>query len=225
METTKPSGKSMTSKLTIDFVSDIACPWCIIGLKGLDLALERVADVVTAEITFHPFELNPQMPAGGQNMIEHVGEKYGIQPDEARSNREKIRARAASVGFPMGTSDASRIYNTFDAHRLLAWARTMGRQVELKRSLFTANFTEQLDPGNHEVLVSAAERAGLDPKAAREVLASAAFTDDVRTQERYWARKGIHGVPAIIINDRYIVNGAQPPEVFERTFREIAAEA
>lgn len=225
MESIKAPGQPMIRNLNIDFVSDVACPWCIIGLKSLDLALERVADVATAEITFHPFELNAQMPAGGQNMLDHVGEKYGIQPDEARGNREKIRARAASLGFTMGTSDSSRIYNTFDSHRLLQWALTEGRQGELKRSLFTANFTEQRDPGDHEVLVSSAQRAGLNPDAARRILESDAFAGEVRTQERYWANRGIQGVPAIIINDRYFVSGAQPPEVFEHTLREIAAAA
>ncbi len=215
----------MTKALKIDFVSDVACPWCIIGLKGLEQALERTQGEIEADITFHPFELNPTMPAGGQNMIEHVGQKYGSTPDQARVNRERIRARAAELGFDMGTSDASRIYNTFDAHRLLAWAKAQGRQVELKRSLFTANFTEQQDPGNHDVLVGAAERAGLDGEAAREVLTSGRYADEVRAEERLWQGRGISSVPSVIVNDQYLISGGQPPELFEKALREIAGIA
>jgi predicted DsbA family dithiol-disulfide isomerase len=215
----------MTKALKIDFVSDVACPWCIIGLKGLDQALERTKGEIEADITFHPFELNPTMPAGGQNMIEHVGQKYGSTPDQARVNRERIRTRAAELGFDMGTSDASRIYNTFDAHRLLAWAKEQGQQIELKRSLFTANFTEQQDPGNHDVLVAAAERAGLDAQAAREVLTSGRYADEVREEQRLWQSRGISSVPSLIINDKFLISGGQPPEVFEKALREIAGIA
>lgn len=215
----------MTKALKIDFVSDVACPWCIVGLKGLDQALERTKGEIEADITFHPFELNPTMPAGGQNMIEHVGQKYGSTPDQARINRERIRARAAELGFEMGTSDESRIYNTFDAHRLLAWAKEQGRQVELKRSLFTANFTEQQDPGNPDVLATAAERAGLDPQEARAVLASDRYAEQVRAEEHLWQSRGINSVPAVIINDQYLISGGQPPEVFEKALREIAGIA
>jgi len=212
----------MNKTLKIDFVSDIACPWCVIGLKGLERALERTKGEVEADVTFHPFELNPDMPAGGENVIEHIGKKYGIGPDQARINRERIRARAAELGFDMGTSDASRIYNTFDAHRLLAWAKEHGKQLDLKRSLFTANFTEQQDPGNHDVLVAAAERAGLNGQAARAVLASHRYADEVRAEEHDWQSKGINSVPAVVINDKYLISGGQPPEAFEQALREIA---
>lgn len=214
----------MAKKIKIDFVSDIACPWCVIGLNGLERALDNARDAVEADIAFHPFELNPHMPAGGQNMIEHVGEKYGISADQARTNRENIKARAASVGFTMNTSDTSRIYNTFDAHRLLAWAAEEGRQIELKRALFAANFTDQHDPGDHAVLIAAAGKAGLDGEAARAVLESDRYADAVRSEENLWQGRGINSVPAVIVNNRYLISGGQPPEEFERQLRLIAQE-
>jgi predicted DsbA family dithiol-disulfide isomerase len=214
----------MAKKIKIDFVSDVACPWCVIGLNGLEKALDGARDAVDAEISFHPFELNPHMPAGGQNMIEHVGQKYGISADQARTNRENIKARAASVGFTMNTSDTSRIYNTFDAHRLLAWAAEEGKQLALKQQLFVANFTDQNDPGDHAVLIAAAEKAGLDGEAARAVLESDRYADSVRSEESFWQGRGINGVPAVVINDRYLISGGQPPEEFERQLRLIAQE-
>lgn len=214
----------MSQKMKIDFVSDIACPWCAIGLSGLERALENLHDVVEPEITFHPFELNPQMQAGGENMVEHIVAKYRIPADEARTNRERIRERAASVGFTMNASDASRIYNTFDAHRLLAWSAEHGKQHALKRQLLALNFTEQTDPGNHDALVDAAGKVGLDQVEARAVLASDRYADDVRRDEALWQSRGITGVPAVIINDKWLISGGQPPEEFERQLRKIAQE-
>ena len=212
----------MRQNLKIDFVSDIACPWCVIGLGGLDRALENLHEEIAAEITFHPFELNPRMPAGGQNSLEHISQKYGLSADEARVNRERIKARAADVGFTMSTSDSSRIYNTFDAHRLLAWAKIEGKQHALKQQLFILYFTEQTDPGDHDALVAAAEKAGLGPVEAREVLQSRRYADEVRAEEEFWHSRGISGVPAVVVNDRYLISGGQPAEEFERQLREIA---
>lgn len=215
----------MPLPMKIDFVSDISCPWCIIGLRGLEEALARTGDVVDAAITFQPFELNPAMPAGGQNVVEHVAQKYGSSPAQSAANREMIRTRAAEVGFNMVTSDQSRIYNTFDAHRLLHWAGIEGGQAALKHALFTAYFTDGQDPSDPAVLVAAAERAGLDGEAAREVLATGRYADEVRASEKLWQSRGITAVPAVVINDRYLISGGQPPEAFEQALREIAAEA
>lgn len=216
----------MTKTLKIDFVSDVVCPWCAIGLRGLDIALERLGDAVEADITFHPFELNPQMPAGGENFLEHITHKYGISLKEALANRAQLRARAADVGFAINGSEDSRIYNTFDAHRLLEWAKEKGRQAELKRALLVAYFTDQADPGDPEVLVTAAEKVGLNGKEAREVLASDRFAEQVRGETALWTGRGVQGVPAIVIDDRYIISGGQTPEKFEQQLRAImAAEA
>lgn len=210
--------------MKIDFVSDISCPWCIIGLRGLEEALAHTSDIVDAAIRFQPFELNPHMPAGGQNIVEHVAQKYGSSPEQSAANREMIRARAAQVGFTMATSDQSRIYNTFDAHRLLHWAALEGEQAALKHALFEAYFTDGQDPSDHDVLVAAAEKAGLDGAAAAEILATGRYADEVRDAEKLWQSRGISAVPAVVINDRYLISGGQPPEAFEKALRDIAAE-
>jgi predicted DsbA family dithiol-disulfide isomerase len=215
----------MPKPIRIDFVSDVSCPWCVIGLQGLEEALSRTGDVVQADIHFQPFELNPNMPAEGQNIVEHIGEKYGSTPEQSAANREMIRARAASVGFTMAMTDQSRIYNTFDAHRLLHWAEMEGRQAPLKHALFEAYFTDGQSPGDPAVLIAAAEKAGLDGAAAAEVLSSGRYAEEVRAAERQWQAAGINSVPAIVINQRYLISGGQPPETFEEALRAIAKEA
>jgi len=210
--------------MKIDFISDVSCPWCIVGLGGLEQALARLGDLVDAQITLHPFELNPDMPPEGQNLGEHVYQKYGATPERSAANREHIRARAAEVGFTIASNSDSRIYNTFDAHRLLHWAGLEGRQVPLKHALFEAYFTRGENPGDHDVLVAAAQAVGLDPVAAREVLTSGRFADHVRSVERQWYEAGISSVPSVIINGKYLISGGQPADAFERALRSIAAE-
>jgi len=214
----------MTKPMKIDFVSDVVCPWCIVGLGGLEEALERVGDLVKADLRFQPFELNPDMPAEGQNILEHVAEKYGATPEQSAANRKAIHARAAEVGFEMRTSESSRIYNTFDAHRLLHWAGIEGRQAELKHALFDAHFTEGLNVSDPEVLAGVAEKAGLDRAAAADVLSSGRYAQEVRQAERFWQGQGISAVPAVVINDRYLISGGQPAAAFEQALRTIAAE-
>lgn len=213
----------MPRKMTIDFVSDIVCPWCVIGLKGLEEALARTTDVVDAEIRFHPFELNPAMAPEGENIVEHIGRKYGATPEQSAATRAMIRERAGALGFTMAMGDESRIYNTFDAHRLLHWAGLVGSQRALKLALFTAYFTDGKNPGDRAVLLTAAEQAGLDPAAAAEVLDSGRYAEEVRAEEALWQSRGIQSVPAIVIDQRYLISGGQPPEAFEQALREIAA--
>jgi len=215
----------MARPMKIDFVSDVSCPWCVIGLYGLEEALARTGDLIDAEIHFQPFELNPNMPPEGQNIVEHVAQKYGASPEQSAANREMIRARAAQLGFTMAGTEHSRIYNTFDAHRLLHWAELEGRQAALKHALFEAYFTNGENPGDPDVLAAAAEKAGLDGAAAREVLASGRYAAEVRQAEQYWQSRGINAVPAIIIDGQYLISGGQPPEAFEQALRKIAAEA
>jgi predicted DsbA family dithiol-disulfide isomerase len=216
----------MTRPIRIDFVSDISCPWCIIGLKGLDEALQRVGDLIEADIHFQPFELNPHMPPEGQGLVEHVAQKYGSTPEQFQERRAAIRERAAEIGFTIALPpEDGRVYNTFDAHRLLHWAGLEGRQRQLKLALFTAYFTHCLNPGDHKVLADAAEQAGLDRDAAVEVLESGRFAEEVRAAERFWQAQGINAVPAVIIDQRYLVSGGQPAEVFETALRRIAADS
>lgn len=215
----------MPRPMKIDFVSDVSCPWCIIGLRGLEEALARTGDLIAAEITFQPFELNPQMGKDGQNLGEHVAQKYGSSPEQSAASRAMIRDRAADAGFTIAMSDTSRIYNTFDAHRLLHWAQLEGKQAALKHALFQTYFTDQQDPSDHAVLVAAAKKAGLDPERAGEVLGSDEYAGEVRAAEQLWQSRGISAVPAVIINDRYLISGGQPPEAFEKALRLIAAGA
>jgi predicted DsbA family dithiol-disulfide isomerase len=210
--------------MRIDFVSDVVCPWCVIGLKSLETALARASDVVTAEIHFQPFELNPQMPPEGQNVAEHITQKYGSNPERSAATRDHIRTAAAEFGFTMATNGNSRIYNTFDAHRLLHWAGLAGRQAKLSLKLFEAYFSNGKNPSDTDTLVTIAASAGLDAEAAREVLLSGAYADDVRSDEARWREQGIAAVPTIIIDGKYLITGGQPVDAFERALRRIAAE-
>jgi predicted DsbA family dithiol-disulfide isomerase len=212
-----------TTRLKIDFVSDVSCPWCIIGLNSLDTALARLGDAIQADLHFQPFELNPDMPAEGQDMAEHLAQKYGSTPEQSAQNREMIRARGAEGGFVFNMDKRSRIYNTFDAHRLLHWAGLEGgRQPALKRALFEAYFTDGKNPGEHAVLLAAAAKAGLDVERAARVLSAGTYAEQVREAERFYQQQGIHSVPAVIINDRHLIAGGQPAEVFEQALRQIA---
>ncbi|WP_016836320.1 DsbA family oxidoreductase [Herbaspirillum lusitanum] len=213
----------MNKALKIDFVSDVVCPWCAIGLAGLNTALERLGPETHVDFTVHPFELNPGMPAAGQEQLEHITEKYGISADQARINREQIRARAASVGFTMNRDDTSRVYNTFDAHRLLAWAKEKNAQAALKLILLEAYFTDGKNIADRNVLAELASQAGLDTVEASEILASDRFAQEVKEEETFWTQRGISSVPAVIVNDRYLISGGQPPDVFEEQLRAILA--
>ncbi len=210
--------------MRIDFVSDVVCPWCVIGLKSLEQALANAADVVTPQIHFQPFELNPDMPREGQNVGEHIAQKYGADPERSKGTRDLIRTSAAAFGFAMNSGSDSRIWNTFDCHRLLHWAGLSGHQAALKLALFTAHFSGSANLGDPEVLVTAAASVGLDADAAREVLASGAYADDVRRDEAFWRQQGISAVPAIVIDGKYLITGGQPVEAFEKAIRSIAAE-
>ena len=217
------AGDTMTTPIRIDFVSDVSCPWCIIGLRGIEDALKRIDNLVEAEIHFQPFELNPHMPPEGQNLVEHVAQKYGSTPQHFKERRAAIRDRAAELGFTIALSpEDGRVYNTFDAHRLLHWAGLEGRQYQLKLALFDAYFTHCLNPSDHEVLADVAGRAGLDRDTALDVLASGRYADEVREVERFWQAQGISAVPAVIINERYLISGGQPADVFENAIRKIA---
>jgi predicted DsbA family dithiol-disulfide isomerase len=212
----------MPKQLKIDFVSDVSCPWCVIGLKSLQTALASLEGEVQADLHFQPFELNPQMGADGQDIVEHIAQKYGSTPADIERNRENIRSRGTDVGFEFNMQKRARIYNTFDAHRLLHWAETAGKQEALKNALFSAYFTEGRNPSDHAVLIDVAEKAGLDAKRTAEILQSDEFATEVRERERFYADRGIRAVPSVIINDQHLIQGGQPAEVFEQALRQIA---
>ena len=208
--------------MKIDFVSDVACPWCAIGLNSLERALEKVGDQIPVQIEFQPFELNPDMATEGADAAEYLRNKYGIGEEQLARNRENIRQRGAAVGFEFGTRE--RVWNTFNAHRLLHWAGLHGKQRELKHALLQAYHGEGRNPGAPEVLLDLAGQVGLDVAAAREVIESDAYTNEVREAERFWQGVGISSVPAIVIDRKHLISGGQPPEVFEQALRKIAAE-
>ena len=210
--------------LKIDFVSDVSCPWCAIGLGALEAALARVAPDITAELRFQPFELNPAMAPEGQDITEHIQQKYGSTLEQQLQSREAIRLRGESVGFTFGAGQRRRIYNTFDAHRLLHWAEleSVERQRALKKALLKAYFTDGENPSDDEVLVRVATDVGLDATRAREILAGDDYAVEVREREKLYTDAGIHSVPAVIINNQHLISGGQPVEVFERALRQIA---
>jgi predicted DsbA family dithiol-disulfide isomerase len=215
----------MSSPLRIDFVSDISCPWCAIGLASLEKALERMDGAVSAELHFQPFELNPNMPPGGQDITEHLTQKYGSSPEQQAASGEAIRQRGEAVGFTFRREGRGRIYNTFNAHRLLHWAELEGvaQQRALKRELLNAYFTQGRSPEDTDVLLKAAAAAGLDAARVREILAGDEYAAEVRAREQFYLDNGIHAVPAVIINERHLIQGGQSAEVFEQVLRDIAA--
>jgi predicted DsbA family dithiol-disulfide isomerase len=210
--------------LQIDFVSDVACPWCAIGVFALDRALERIGGDVAVQLVFQPFELNPDMPPEGADTIEYLSAKYGIDEVQIRANQARIRDHGAAVGFAFG--ERARVWNTFDAHRLLSWAAESalpGRQHQLKRALLRAYHGEGRNPGAREVLLELAAQVGLDAAEAARILEGDRFGAEVRAAERQWQRAGIHAVPAVVIDRRHLISGAQTPEAYEHTLRELAA--
>lgn len=209
------------ARLRVDFVSDIVCPWCAIGLAALEQALARLDGEVVADIHVRPFQLNPQMAAEGEDIAGHLRAKYGMDDAQLAESQARIRERGAEVGIVFG--QRTRTWNTFDAHRLLHWAGIAGRQLALKRALLHAYFTDGLDVSDHATLVRVAGEAGLDGTRAAAVLASGEYADEVREEAQFFLRSGIASVPAVIIDQRHLVSGGQPVEVFERVLREIAA--
>ena len=209
--------------LRIDFVSDVSCPWCAVGLASLQQALTTLDGEVSAEIHFQPFELNPRMPPDGEDSTEHLVRKYGSSAEQIDANREAIRERGAALGFTFNMDRSSRVYNTFDAHRLLHWAEVEGCQMALKQGLLRAYFTEGKDVSDRDTLVELAEAAGLDGVRTREVLASDTYAEEVRAQEQLFMDRGISSVPATIINGQHLISGGQPPEAFVQALRQIAA--
>ena len=217
----------MAVPLRIDFVSDVACPWCAVGLASLQRALADLDGEVQAEIHLQPFELNPNLPGDGEDAGEHIMRKYRIDESQMDANRALIRERAAALGFAYNVQRGSRVWNTFDAHRLLHWAELQNnaRALDLKQALLRAYFSDGENVSDREVLVRIAGDTGLDAGEARRVLDSGEYSDEVRAQERRFQQAGIHSVPATIVDNAYLIPGGQPPEVFERALRGIAAKS
>ncbi|HNK19603.1 MAG TPA: DsbA family oxidoreductase [Piscinibacter sp.] len=213
--------------LKIDFVSDVVCPWCAIGLASLEIALKRLQGEVAAELHFQPFELHPDMGPEGVEVVPYLAKKYGMSAEQVERNQQSIAERGKAVGFEFRMERRSRTWNTFDAHRLLHWAGEVGaaQQRALKHALLSAHFTEGENPGAREVLLRCAAQAGLDATRAAAVVDGDEYADAVREREQLYQQAGISSVPSVIVNERYLIQGGQPPELFEQSLREIAAEA
>jgi len=206
--------------LRIDIVSDVVCPWCVVGYKQLAEALKQTD--TDYEIHWHPFELNPNMPSEGQNMREHIIEKYSSTPQESDASRARITEAGAEVGFDFNFTDELRMHNTFNLHQLLHWAQTQGKMHELKQALFTAHFTDGRNLSDDEVLADIAAETGLNRVEALAVLVDQRFAPDVREIEQHWQRQGVQGVPAIVFNERHLVSGAQGVENFTSILKQLA---
>lgn len=210
--------------MKIDFVSDIACPWCAVGLNALEIALKRIGDDIPVTLHMQPFELNPDMAIEGVDASEYLAHKYRLSAAQLTANRANIRARGEAVGFSFG--ERSRVWNTFDAHRLLHWAglQDTAKQRALKHALLRAYHGEGRNPSSKEVLLELVKGVGLDVAAAQGVLESDTYTREVREAEEFWRGNGINSVPAIIIDNKHLISGGQPPDVFEQALRKIAME-
>ncbi len=209
-------------QLKIDIVSDVSCPWCIIGYQGLKTALQQLDGEIQAEIEWHPFELNPTMPAEGQDIVEHITEKYGISIEQSEQNRENIKQRGLTVGYEFGHRGGGRIYNTFDAHRLLDWAKQHNKQTELKLALFDLYFKQGGNPSDHKQLLETVAQIGLPIEEAKAILDSDQRTQQVRAEQQQYQQMGISSVPAFIINQKYLISGGQPPATFKQALQDIA---
>ena len=208
--------------LRIDIVSDVVCPWCIIGYRQLAKALEAAG--TAHEIHWHPFELNPSMPPEGQNLREHLADKYGVTPAQSEENRLRITEIGAELGFAFRFADDMRMHNTYNVHQLLHWANQHGRTHQLKQALFAAHFTERQNLSDPAVLADVAAGIGLDKDEALSVLADQRFATEVRQAENDWLSQGISAVPAIVFNQRYLVSGAQGVDNYANILEQLAEQ-
>ncbi|QSP94732.1 DsbA family oxidoreductase [Marinobacter salinisoli] len=212
------------TQVHIDIVSDIACPWCAIGYKRLEKAMQELGDELEFDIQWRAFELNPDSTNDGEAILPALARKYGRSEDEMRANQAQMMDIASGLGLNFEKLQQRHTRNTFDAHRLLKWAAEQGKQTELKLAFFEAYFGRAENISNTEVLLAAVEQVGLDTDAAKAVLASNRYADDVRGEELRYQQAGVSSVPAYIINEKYLISGAQEPETLVEALREIAAE-
>lgn len=209
--------------LRIDIISDVVCPWCIVGYRQLEQAIEATGTAV--DVHWHPFELNPQMPAEGQDFVEHIAEKYGTTPEESKANRARLTALGDELGFKFTFDDGMRMHNTFMTHQLLHWAGTKGRGADLKQAFFSAHFTDNRNLSDETVLADIAASIGLDRDEALAVLNDQRYADAVRAEEQFWVQQGISGVPAMVFDRKHLVTGAQGSENYTSILNQLAEMA
>lgn len=217
----------MSPLLKIDFVADITCPWCALGFEALRQALDQLPPKIQAEVVVQPFELHPTLEMGGCDLAEYLRERYGASTEQQAQTREVLQQRGAELGFHFATTEHARLYNTFNAHRLLRWAANEHpeRQMALLRALLQAYHQEAQPLDADDVLLDAVEAAGLDREHGMDVLASDAFAIEVREQEEALQQAGIRSVPTLIVNDRYVLSGARPPQALEQALLQMATDS
>jgi len=210
--------------IKIDIVSDVVCPWCIVGYKQLEQALTQ--SNIMAEIHWQPFELNPTMPPEGQNLQEHIAQKYGSTKEQSAENRERLTSLGLSLGFEFKFTDDSRMANTFKAHQLLHWAGLQSHQQEhkLKLALFQAYFTEQQHISDNDVLLAVVFSVGFDKDEAQKVLQEQTYASEVRARQQHWTNQGITGVPAMVFCNKYLVTGAQGVDNYVAVIKQVLEE-
>lgn len=210
--------------LQIDIVSDVVCPWCAIGYGNLNAALSQLESDVQAKINWHPFQLNSHMPKQGQDIGEHLVEKYGLTDEQRKANQDRIKTAGEAAGFTFNFGERSRIYNTFDCHVLLTLAAQMDKQTELKLALFNAYFTQGLDISDTSVLLRVCEEVGIQSTQAEQALRDSSLIEQVKQEEEHFKSMGIQSVPAFIVNQKYLISGGQPIESFKQALLEIASK-
>ena len=215
----------MAPQLRIDIISDIVCPWCAIGFAQLERAIDALGDRADVGIRWHPFQLVPDLPQDGKSISDHMRDRYGASPEQGQSSRKRIVEAGAALGIDFHYSDDSRIYSTFKAHQLLMWAGEQGNQTALKLALFKAYFTEQKNVSDTDVLAEIAGSVGLDPVLARAILDEGRYADPVSAEMDHWIDQNVTGVPAFIINGKYMIPGAQDADTFGQIFDRILAKA
>jgi len=214
----------MGTPIRVDFISDVVCPWCAIGLGALEQAIQRLAGEIVIELNFEPFELNPTMPPDGQNAVQHIMQKYGSTASDIQRGQQSIRSGGNSVGFHFDFDKRTHFYNSFDAHRLVFWAGVERLQLPLYQKLLSAYFSEGQDISSHETLASIAGSVGLSEENAYKVLSSNLYVDEVRERELYFTNRGIHAVPAVVLNGQQIFTGAQSVDYYEQLLRKAAGQ-
>lgn len=207
------------TNLRIDIISDVVCPWCVIGYHQLGRALEQT--FIAADIHWHPFELNPHIGAEGENLREHLAKKYGTSPEGSVMARDRLTAMGKELGFTFNYADDMRTYNTFNAHQLVKWASMQGRQHDMNMALFGAFFTHRRDVGDVAVLADVAAEIGLDRDEALAVLGDQRYAAEVRREQQFWKSQGIDGVPAIVFAQKHLVTGAQGVATFASILSQI----
>ncbi len=215
----------MNNTIKLDIISDVVCPWCIIGYNHLNAAIKQLGIEDRVEIEWQPFELNPDMPAEGENLRDHVARKYGSNAEESKNARIRIASIGAEHGFKFNYFDDMKMVNTFDAHLLLDYAKSMGKQTELKLRLFTAFFSEQKDVSNREILKQELISVGLDPVEGVYWLNDAQRRSSVRSTEKQWQKMGVSSVPTVIFNGEHGVSGAHPVEGYKQILAKLIAQA